>query len=407
MAWAWGISRTIDYFETIDTEIDGDKVGVAGHSRFGKATLVAAAYDQRIVAAYPSCGGALGTSWARRAYGETLEFVASATNEYHWVNGNIMNYMGPLVPGTFWPRKVELLDVDTHSMMSLIAPRAVYTNGGTDNANGNADAWQDPRGMFLAGRCRHPSGSSWAGPARSSRRARCSPPTRAPSIRRRGRPRDLSLIDESHGGTPPFNVAVHRRHRRLPAARAKATRTRPAGPSFALFASRFLKDKRPVVTPGHFTRARGGLRFPGTLAGTDDDDASIGNWLVTGGTGAYKFKVDRETGEVTIPDRRRSTPRRHELHPGGDRERRQAHEPRRRNRDQRARRRGPSGHGGDRQPGPQRQRLEHRRRDGVARVAGRRRGRREGDPHRSSAGAQSGAQTVPGPTPRSSSPPRA
>src|SRR6266581_5941760 len=50
-AWAWGIGRIIDYFETLDPEIDGDKVGLEGHSRYGKATLVTAAYDDRIVAA--------------------------------------------------------------------------------------------------------------------------------------------------------------------------------------------------------------------------------------------------------------------------------------------------------------------------------------------------------------------
>jgi hypothetical protein len=306
VAWAWGVSRTIDYFSTIDTEIDGDKVGVAGHSRFGKASLVAAAYDDRIVAAYPSCGGALGTSWARRAYGETLEFVASATNEYHWVNGNIMNYMGPLNPGQFWPRKVELLDVDVHSMMSLIAPRAVFTNGGTENSNGNADAWQDPRGMYLAGKISSPVWEFLGWPGQvippgtvfTTDPSTVYPPAGAPANHQGYR-----LIDESHGGTPPFNVAFidgtvgYRRH-------AEGHTDGPGWPTFALFASRFLKDQRPVVTAGQaFTLPAIGTSALGRVQATDGDGEPLGDWQVTGGTGAYKFLVDRDTGAITVSDR--------------------------------------------------------------------------------------------------------
>jgi hypothetical protein len=57
VAWAWGISRTIDEF-ALDPDPQGpdaDKVAVEGHSRNGKATLVTAAYDDRVVAALPSC----------------------------------------------------------------------------------------------------------------------------------------------------------------------------------------------------------------------------------------------------------------------------------------------------------------------------------------------------------------
>ena len=302
VAWAWGIGRLIDYFEAHDAEIDGDKVAVAGHSRFGKATLVAAAYDERVVAAYPSSAGALGTSWARRAYGETLEFVASATNEYHWVNGNIMNYMGPLVPGQFWPRKVELLDVDTHSMMALIAPRAVFTNGGTDNANGNADAWQDPRGMFLAGKVSGPVWEFLGWPGQvippdtifTTDPRTVYPPAGAPATYR--------LIDESHGGTPPFNVAFidgtvgYRRH-------GQGHVDGPGWPSFAEFAARFLKDKRPVIAAGQsFTLPDLPATVVGTVSASDEDGEALANWQITGGSGAYKFRIDRETGTISVPD---------------------------------------------------------------------------------------------------------
>jgi len=35
---------------------------------------------------------------------------------------------------------------DGHSLVALCAPRLVFLNGGSDG-----DAWQDPRGMWLAG----------------------------------------------------------------------------------------------------------------------------------------------------------------------------------------------------------------------------------------------------------------
>jgi len=45
-AWGWGVSRAIDYFET-DKSVDAKQIGLEGHSRYGKATLVAMAYEPR------------------------------------------------------------------------------------------------------------------------------------------------------------------------------------------------------------------------------------------------------------------------------------------------------------------------------------------------------------------------
>lgn len=60
--WSWGISRLIDLFATpgVYLGVDANRIGVHGHSRCGKATAVAAAFDPRIKAAYPNSSGSLG-----------------------------------------------------------------------------------------------------------------------------------------------------------------------------------------------------------------------------------------------------------------------------------------------------------------------------------------------------------
>ena len=74
-AWAWGASRALDYFET-DKAVDAKQVGLEGHSRYGKATIVAMAYDQRFAVAYVSSSGEGGAKLHRRNWGELVENVA-------------------------------------------------------------------------------------------------------------------------------------------------------------------------------------------------------------------------------------------------------------------------------------------------------------------------------------------
>ena len=143
VAWAWGIGRLIDYFET-DDSVDATKVGVSGHSRYGKGAFIAMAYEPRLAVAYPSCGGALGPSMVRRHYGQNLENL-SWDREYHWIAGNAFQWMGPLNEGEYKPRKVEVMPVDAHSVLALAAPRPVFLNGG------NRDTWSDTYGTYLTG----------------------------------------------------------------------------------------------------------------------------------------------------------------------------------------------------------------------------------------------------------------
>jgi hypothetical protein len=135
-AWAWGASRALDYLET-DKAVNARAVGLEGHSRWGKATLVAMAYDQRFAIAYVSSSGEGGAKLHRRNWGELVENIAG-TGEYHWMAGNFLKYAGPLT----W----NDLPVDSHELIALCAPRPVFISAGSTNG----DSWVDAKGMFLA-----------------------------------------------------------------------------------------------------------------------------------------------------------------------------------------------------------------------------------------------------------------
>ncbi len=123
-AWAWGGSRALDYFET-DKSVDAKRVGIEGHSRYGKATIVAMAYDPRFAVAFVSSSGEGGAKIHRRNWGELVENVA-AVNEYHWMAGNFLKYASTLN----W----NDLPVDSHELVALCAPRPVFISAGATKA---------------------------------------------------------------------------------------------------------------------------------------------------------------------------------------------------------------------------------------------------------------------------------
>jgi hypothetical protein len=130
-AWAWGLSRVIDYFET-DAAVDAKRIAVIGHSRLGKTALWLGAQDPRVSLVFSSCSGEMGASLARRDFGETVDDVVA--NFPWWFAGNFQKYAG------HWSD----MPVDTHMLIALNAPHPVFVTGGTQ------DQWADPRGEFLA-----------------------------------------------------------------------------------------------------------------------------------------------------------------------------------------------------------------------------------------------------------------
>jgi hypothetical protein len=135
-AWAWGASRALDYFET-DRDVDAKHIGIAGHSRYGKASLITMAYDPRFSIGYISSSGEGGAKLYRHIFGEQVENVAGV-QEYHWMAGNFLKYGGPLT--------VNDLPVDANELIALSAPRPLFISGGATQGDG----WADAKGMFLA-----------------------------------------------------------------------------------------------------------------------------------------------------------------------------------------------------------------------------------------------------------------
>src|SRR4051794_15588034 len=132
-AWAWGLSRAMDYLET-DKSIDAGRVAIYGVSRLGKTVMWAGAHDTRFAMVIASCSGEGGAALSRRNYGETIAHLTAPTRFPYQFAGNYGKY----------GNQVDKFPVDAHMLVALIAPRPVFLQTGTE------DGWSDPKGEFVA-----------------------------------------------------------------------------------------------------------------------------------------------------------------------------------------------------------------------------------------------------------------
>jgi hypothetical protein len=128
-AWAWGFHRCVDYLVK-DPDINPRQIAAVGHSRNGKAALVAAALDERISIAYPHQAGCGGSAPSRGKIGESVK----AINDHfpHWFNAEFKKFNGA----------PERLPFDQNCLVALCAPRAVLFSAAQE------DQWANPAGQF-------------------------------------------------------------------------------------------------------------------------------------------------------------------------------------------------------------------------------------------------------------------
>jgi hypothetical protein len=132
-AWAWGLSRAMDYLET-DKGVDAHRVALNGVSRLGKTVLWAGARDTRFAAVIASCSGEGGAAISRRDYGETVAHLTAPSRYPYQFCANYGKYGA----------HVDQMPVDANLLVALMAPRPLLLQ------TGDQDFWSDPKGEFLA-----------------------------------------------------------------------------------------------------------------------------------------------------------------------------------------------------------------------------------------------------------------
>ena len=128
-AWAWGLSRAVDYLRT-NPDIDKDRISVVGHSRLGKAALLAGAFDERIALTIGHQAGCGGSAPSRGKVGEQVKQINDRFS--HWFNAEFKKFND----------RVDRLPFDQNCLVALAAPRPLLLT------NGTLDTWANPAGQF-------------------------------------------------------------------------------------------------------------------------------------------------------------------------------------------------------------------------------------------------------------------
>ena len=112
---AWSASRCIDYLYTLPI-VDKEKIALTGHSRNGKQSMIAAAFDSRIKAVIASSPGSGGETPARydRDNFYAGDMALHARQRRSWFHPRWRFFVG----------RENKLPVDSNSLIALVAPNA-------------------------------------------------------------------------------------------------------------------------------------------------------------------------------------------------------------------------------------------------------------------------------------------
>jgi dienelactone hydrolase len=132
-AWAWGYHRAVDALRTVPF-VDAERIAVTGHSRGGKAALLAGATDTRIAVVNDNAGGTGGAALFRHKASDA-ESLAQITETFP-------TWFGPQL-AAYAEREAEL-PTDQHALLAAVAPRGLLLTYALD------DRWSNPEGMVLS-----------------------------------------------------------------------------------------------------------------------------------------------------------------------------------------------------------------------------------------------------------------
>lgn len=129
MAWAFAYHAAAKELGE-DPRIAADSIAALGHSRFGKAALIASGWSRDVAAAIAHQSGFAGGSSNRSTTGETLARMAKTYP--HWLRPGLGQAL----------EAGSKLTLDQHFLLALSAPKPILLG------NGRRDVWSDPNSSF-------------------------------------------------------------------------------------------------------------------------------------------------------------------------------------------------------------------------------------------------------------------